>query len=112
MKPMTFKKFGGKPFAVELNKKEQKILDEEINKQLLEADAKFTNDMDACVLWVLHTHLGFGYRRLRRFWNAFKAEHKRLREHYEMPEDSAWLALYKLKEMGVDVEAWNAEKED
>lgn len=110
---MLFKRFGGKPFAVELNKKEQQILDEEINKQILEKDLKYTNDIDACVLYVLHTHLGFGPQRLRRFWEAFRAEHKKLREHYEMPKnDTAWVACYKLKEIGVDVVAWNQEAGD
>lgn len=35
-------------------------MDEEINRQILERDAEFTDDFDASVLWVLHRVFGFG----------------------------------------------------
>lgn len=108
---MKVKQYNGRVFGADLTAKERKALDIEINRQILEADKRYTNDIDAMVLYVLHKHLGFGYKRLRLFWEAFKAEHKELREHYEMPDDNAWLARQKLKDIGVDVEAWNAEEE-
>jgi len=108
---MEFKYFRGNPFAVNLNKKEQRILNEEINKQILEKDAQYTNDIDACVLYTLHVFLGFGAKRLRQFWEAFRSEHSRLQKHYEMPGDTAWLASHVLKRIGVDVAAWNTEGE-
>lgn len=88
MTPMEFKYFRNDPFAVKLNKKEQRILNEEINKQILEKDAQYTNDIDACVLYTLHVFLGFGAKRLRQFWEAFRSEHSRLQKHYEMPGDT------------------------
>lgn len=106
---MTFKRYKGKPFDVELSAKEQKILNEEINRQILEKDTQYTNDIDACVLYVLHVHLGFGRKRLRRFWEAFRVEHDKLRNHYEI-SDTAYLAQDQLKRIGVDVAAWNSEK--
>lgn len=106
---MVFKKYRGTPFGVDFSPKEQKILDEEINRQILEKDTQYTNDIDASVLYVLHVHLGFGYKRLHRFWEAFQVEHKKLREHYEIP-DSAYLAQDQLKRINVDVAAWNSEK--
>ncbi len=45
--------------------RERKAMNEEINRQLIEADRKYTNDFDAMVLYTLHTHLGFGKKRLR-----------------------------------------------
>lgn len=89
--------------------KERKAMNEEINRQLIEADRKYTNDFDAMVLYTLHRHLGFGKKRLRKFWEAFKTEHEKLIEHYQMPGEGAWLADYKLKEIGVDVAEWNKE---
>jgi hypothetical protein len=89
--------------------KERKAMNEEINRQLIEADRKYTNDFDAMVLYTLHTHLGFGKKRLRKFWEAFKTEHDKLIEYYQMPSEGAWLADYKLKEIGVDVAEWNKE---
>lgn len=69
-----------------------------------------SDDIDAMVLYTLMVHLGFGPKRLRRFYEAFSAEHDRLIQHYEMPDDYTWLCKEKLKEIGVDVEAWNKER--
>lgn len=108
---MRVKQYKGKVFGVDLTAKERKAMDMEINRQILEADKRYTNDIDAMVLYALHKHLGFGPKRLRRFWEAFNAEHKKLRDYYEMPDDGPWLADRELKEIGVDVAAWNAEQE-
>ena len=74
----------------------------EINRQCLEADERLTLDIDAMVLWTLHTHLGFGKKRLHDFYVAMAAEHRRMREYYQM--DDLYPERYKLKEMGVDLE--------
>ena len=83
---MRVKQYKGKVYGAELTAKEQKAMDIEINRQILEADKRYTNDIDAMVLYALHKHLGFGPKRLRRFWEAFNAEHKKLRDYYEMPD--------------------------
>jgi hypothetical protein len=106
---MRVKQFKGKVYGADLTAKERKAMELEINRQIAEADRQHTNDFDAMVLYVLHTHLGFGKKRLRRFYYAFSAEHDKLIEHYEMPDGGAWLADMKLKEIGVDVAAWNKE---
>lgn len=108
---MRVKQFKGKVYGADLTAKERKAMELEINRQIAEADRQHTNDFDAMVLYVLHTHLGFGKKRLRRFYDAFSAEHDKLIEHYEMPDGGAWPADMKLKKIGVDVAAWNAEKE-
>lgn len=91
------------------SKAQRKAMMDEINRQILEADAKYTNNMDAVILYTLHVHLGFGKKRLRRFYEAFAAEHQRLVEHYQMPGDVPWVCDCKLKEIGVDVKQWNEE---
>lgn len=106
---MRVKQFKGKVYGADLTAKERKAMELEINQQIAEADRQHANDFDAMVLYVLHTHLGFGKKRLRRFYDAFSAEHDKLIEHYEMPDGGAWLADMKLKEIGVDVAAWNKE---
>ena len=109
---MNFKKYNGKIYGVELSRKEQQAMDAEINRQLVEADRKYTNNLDAMILYFLYKHLGFKKKRLRRAWEQFSLIHDELIKYYEMPpEDNAWLADVKLKEIGVDVAAWNAEKE-
>ena len=71
-----------------------------------------TDDIDAMVLYTLHVHLGFGKKRLRKFYDAFSAEHDRLIQYYQMPDDYTWLCKEMLKRIGVDVEAWNKERKE
>lgn len=110
---MNFKRIGGKPFGIQLNKAEQKVLDEEINRQILENDLQFSIDNDSAILEMLHVHFGFGKKRLKKAWKLFFAEHKRLREYYQMePEDGGWLCRQRLLKIGVDVEAWYKEEQE
>lgn len=107
---MRVKQYGGKVYGADLTAKERKAMNIEINRQIAEADRQYRNNVDAMILYALHVHLGFGKKRLRRFYEAFAVEHQRLLDYYEMPEeDNAWLADQKLKEIGVDVAAWNSE---
>ena len=77
----------------------------EINQQCLEADDRLSLDVDAVVLWTLHRHLGFGVKRLHKFYLAM--EHRRMRDYYQM--DDAYPERYKLKELGADLEEWQKE---
>ena len=88
---------------------ERKIVKEEINRHILAAEEKYTNDFDAMVLYTLRMHLGFGKKRLRRFYEAFFAEYQRFIKFYEMPDDVTWLCDRELKKIGVDVKQWNEE---
>lgn len=65
-----------------------------------------------CDHYTLHVHLGFGKKRLRKFYDAFSAEHDRLIQYYQMPDDYTWLCKEMLKRIGVDVEAWNKERKE
>lgn len=95
------------PFS--MNKRQKQAMEDAINKQIAEADAKYCNEVDAVVLWTLHRELGFGPARLRRFWEALYQNHNEMVKRYEMPGEYPWICTHKLKEIGVDVEAWNKE---
>lgn len=58
-------------------------------------------------LKALHRHLGFGVKRLHDFYLAMAAEHRRMRDFYEM--DDLYPERLKLKELGADVEQWQKE---
>ena len=112
---MNFKKAGGKIFGVALNKAEQRVLDQEIKKQIVgfgEWDiGQEQIDNDSSILWMLHVHFGFGPKRLKKAWKLFYAENIKLRDHYLMDaEDGGWLCRQKLKGIGCDVEAWYQEE--
>lgn len=95
---MRIKKAGGKVFGAVLTAAEKKAMDMEINRQIVEADRRYADDIDAMVLYTLHVHLGFGKKRLIRY--------------YQMPDDYTWLCKEMLKRIGVDVEAWNKERKE
>ena len=80
-----------------------------IKAQIAVYEREHALDVDAMILYALHTHLGFGKDRLKKFFDAFINDHKALIAHYEMPNDGAYLSRVKLKEIGVDVEEWNKE---
>lgn len=106
-----FKKSGGKIFAVQFNKAEERALDQEIKKQIVENDRAFDMDKESSILWMLHTRFRFGPKRLKLAWKLFYAETLKLREYYLMDqEDDGWLARQKLKDIGCDIEEWYREE--
>lgn len=109
---MRVKQYKGTVYGADLTAKEQKAMRIEINRQIIEADRKYANDIDVLFLYFLHEYLGFGKKRLRQAWEQFSVIHDDLVDYYQMPDDGVWLADRKLKEIGVDVAAWNAEKGD
>lgn len=106
---MRVKSYKGKVFGAELTTAERKAMNIEINRQIAERDAQYAADIDAMVLYTLMAHYGWKRKRLRRFWNAFVAEHKALREHYQTGEDTAYMANEILKNIGVDIHQWYKE---
>lgn len=85
-------------------------MEQEISRQVLEADRQYSTDLDAALLWTLHLQLGFGRQRLRKFWEAFLAEHEFLRAVYGNGEPTAAKFREYLAGIGVDIEAWKEEE--
>lgn len=104
---MFFKKAAGSIFGVQLSKAEQRALDAEIKKQIVEHDKQYDIDRESSILWMLHTEFGFGPKKLKRAWELMYSSGASLRKHYEMsPDDDGWLCRKMLKETGCDVEQW------
>lgn len=110
---MTVIKGMKKILGAELTSDERKAMRIEIGKQLAEDTRNHTAELDACVLWFLHTEFGFGKKRLRKAHDKFAESIDALCNRYEMcgTGDDAWLCTRMLSEYGVDVKAWNDEKE-
>lgn len=107
---MFVKKIGKEVFGTVLTKDEKKGLDIELKKELAEYDQKHAAELDAFILWELHTQLGFGKKRLKRFFDKFDPAMQTMIEHYCMNgSDREWLCTEKLKEIGVDINQWNDE---
>ena len=76
-------------------------MNREINAQLLEAD---TLDVDSMMLSTLHHEYGWGPKRCKDFYVRMFRHHMEMRKFYEI--DDLYPERYKLKEAGIDVEAW------
>jgi hypothetical protein len=107
---MTFKKHKGQIFDVELTPKEQKVLNEKINEQIIATHQQFTDDFDYMILKVLHDHFGFGLQRLRKAYNFFVQDNEALIKHYEMPDAGVYIARREMNAIGCNVEEWNKER--
>lgn len=102
---MLVKKAGGKVIGGQLTVAEKKAMDLEIQKQLAEYDRKHLMEIDAVVLWQMHVQLGFGKKRLERFYSHFTQEFSALIKRYDMEDDDGiWLCTHQLKKIGVDME--------
>lgn len=107
---MHVKKHGGRVYGADLTKEEQKAMNIEIKKQLAEHDRKHGLEMDALILWVLHEEFNFGPIRLRKFYDSFAVAIKELIARYDLEDtDDIWLCTRKLKDRGIDLEAWHKE---
>lgn len=76
----------------------------EIHKNLVEKEKELALDVDTCVLWTLHNKYGWGKQRLKKFYLDLFEEHLNMRKYYDI--DDMYPERMKLKEKGVDVEAW------
>lgn len=107
---MQVKKSGKIILGAKFNRDEEKALNIEIQKKIAEMDRNNTDEIDALVLWVLHTEFGWGKDRLKKFYEAFNPRLDELAARYEITDkgDEIWLATYKLKDrLGIDIHAWN-----
>ena len=109
---MKFHKHHGQIFKVELTPKEQKAMDEEINRQIIAKHSEFTDDVDYMIMRILHNYFGFGLTRLNRFYEAFTEENAALIKHYEMPDAGVYIARKEMNEIGCNIEKWNSERSE
>ena len=107
---MTFKKFQGKIFDVELTPKEQRAMNEKINEQIIATHQQFTDDFDYMILRVLHNHFGFGLQRLRKAYELFVQDNEALIKHYESADAGAFIARKEMNAIGCNIEEWNRER--
>lgn len=109
---MNFHRCNGQIFKVELTPKEQKALDAEISRSLIEKHSEFVDDVDYMIMRILHNEFGFGLTRLKRFYEAFIADNDALVKHYEMGDAGAYIARKEMNAIGCNIEQWNRERSD
>lgn len=110
---MTVKKSAGQVIGGHLTNAEKKALDIEARKSYAEYDRKNANEIDAIFLLYLHERYGWDEEQLRDAYMGIYPAIMALADRYEMTGegDRVFLATYKLKEIGCDVEAWSKEVE-
>ena len=94
-----------------LSSSEEKAMKAELKRQFQEFDRRHTLELDALVLWSLHEQLGYGKKRLKRFYERFNKSLKEMGERYDFDDaDKIWLCQFKLKEIGIDIEEWDRDR--
>jgi hypothetical protein len=85
--------------------------EKEIRAQIRKADLEYSRNFAAGVLWAMHKEFGFGKNRLRRMWDAYTKMHDELKRYYELEDgdEICFVCKEKLKEIDVDVDAWDME---
>lgn len=110
---MYTKKAYGKVYGMGMSSNEKKAMDMEIKRQLSEYDRKHALELDAIVLWIFHEECKYGKNRLKRVYNRFEDYLDDLVKRYELEDrDKIWLATYELFKYGIDLEEWQAEREE
>lgn len=64
-------------------------------------------NVEAIILWQLHEQYGFGVKRLKRFFESTAPMITGMLEEYNFKtdEDAIWVCKYKLREIGIDLDA-------
>ena len=99
------------PVGAKLTVAERRALNIEIRKSIAEWDRSNELNIEACILWALHTTFGFGPKLLKRYYQSFLDTFRDMVAWYELDTDEVGgAALVKLKNYGVDLEAWKADE--
>lgn len=87
----------------------QRYANREFNRRI----DHYNRDASMMIFYVLHTELGFGVKRLKRFHRAFDAMQEQLIKRYEMNEiDTPWICEEKLRQAGFDIDDLMQEEQD
>lgn len=85
--------------------KEKRAMEIEIRKQIGENLNSMSSDLISIVLWQLHEQLGFGKKRLLRFYEGFAPSLRALVDYYDISDsDQGFICKHRLKEIGIDVD--------
>lgn len=111
---MRIKKSMGKIYGAEFTKAEEKAFNMEVERQLAEWNMEHDKELTAMSLWILHEEFGFGPERLKKFFMNFYKDIYALNARYLADEgendlDSLYLCQMKIKEYGIDLDAWERE---
>ena len=90
--------------------KQRKAMMDEIMKNEKAIIENSQKNIDVAVLYALHHLCGFGPKRLKQFFCGFNQIYEELVKRYETETDLPWIYDWKLKDIGVDVDAWREEE--
>lgn len=107
---MIVLKAGSKIYGAKLTAAERKAMEIEIRKEIAISEQEHSLNTDALILYQLRKQLGFGKKRLMRFYQNFAPVYHELLDYYEASEEGEgfWLIRKQLKEdVGIDLEEWS-----
>lgn len=109
---MIVKKCGKIITGCQMTKEEAEAVKVEMKKTFADWDDKHAVELDAMYLYAMRNRFGFGDKRLKEAFCELWVMFNDLKARYELDgEDMLWLYTKKLKDKGIDVEAWANEME-
>lgn len=99
------------PSGYQLNSTERKKLYETAKAAVLRQSAVMSVELDAAWVLLLHNELDLPVEECHRLYKLIEANHKDLREYYELnPMDGmGWLYVQKCKDKGMNIDEWSKE---
>lgn len=100
-----------RPEGYKLNSTERKAVAERVKAAVLKQSNVMSVELDAAWIWLLYTELDLPAEECHRLYKLIEANHKELREFYEVnPLDGmGWLYVQKCKGAGMDITKWSEE---
>lgn len=92
----------------QLSNREWKALEREIRKQCVEKTTEYEFRLDTVWLYLIHTELGVGKRKISEFYDKVFTERENMKQRF-MPDEgdaedlSEFAMAYKLKQDGIDI---------
>lgn len=104
------KKSGTTVFGAVLTSSEKRAMNMEIQRQLIDYEKKHRKEISSTILWHLHTQLGLGPKRLKRFYEEFIESMNGLNHRYlDYDMDAIFVCTKLLKDYGIDLDEWEEE---
>ena len=98
-------------YKIPLSPGQRKAEKREVARQVKQLTETVSLELEAVFMWAAHEKWKKGKKSLRDYYDFVADCIDALNKHYEMDEDGQkFILLYKLKEIGVDLEAWSKER--
>lgn len=95
------------------NYNSKKILENEVRKEVLRANAQYDRDHDAAMIYAIWQSTGLDAVELHKIWKTYIDQANKLKDHYALSTtDAPWICHQLLdRSLGISIDEWYNELE-